>query len=77
VTVHEAWGLGIYNYFVDAPVWSENAIEVPAVPGVKMHHQRTRYLNGAGGGIRHVINGTGPAAEDASRDAIVVEYPAP
>lgn len=77
VTVHEAWGLGIYNYFVGAPVWSENAIEVPAAPGVKMHHQRTRYLNGAGGGIRHVINGTGPAAEDANRDAIVVEYPSP
>lgn len=77
VTAHEAWGLGIYNYFVDAPVWCDNAVEVPDASGVKMRHLRTRYLSGAGGGIRHVINGAGPAAEDAGRDAIVVEYPDP
>ena len=60
VTSHEAWGLGVYSFFRDAAVKSENAIEVPNVSGVKIHHMTTIWLNGvAGSEITHVINGTG------------------
>ncbi|MDC0713901.1 fibronectin type III domain-containing protein [Stigmatella sp. ncwal1] len=60
VTSHEAWGVGVYSYFRDAPVKLENAIEVPNVTGVKIHHMTTIWLNGvAGSEITHVINGTG------------------
>ena len=58
---HEAWGLGIYHVFKKAPVVAENAIETPAVAGIRMHHLMTFRLGGGkpGSGIRHVINGTG------------------
>ncbi|ATB42129.1 hypothetical protein CYFUS_007606 [Cystobacter fuscus] len=60
VTSHEAWGVGVYSYFRDAAVKSENAIEVPNVTGVKIHHMTTIWLNGtAGSEITHVINGQG------------------
>jgi hypothetical protein len=71
VTTHEAWGLGVYCVFYAAPVVAENAIETPAVPGVKMHHLVTLRLAGQrNSGIRHVINGTG-AAVITSRKAVV------
>ncbi|ATB33745.1 hypothetical protein [Melittangium boletus] len=60
VTTHEAWGVGVYSYFRDAAVKLHNAIEVPNVTGVKIHHMTTIWLNGtAGSEITHVINGTG------------------
>lgn len=60
VTDHEAWGLGVYSYFRDAPVKLENAIEVPARPGVKLHHLTTVWLNGKPGSeITHIVNGQG------------------
>ena len=60
VTSHEAWGLGIYSYFRDSATKLENAIEVPNVTGVKLHHMTTIWLNGvAGSEITHIINGTG------------------
>ena len=61
VKTHEAWGLGVYAVFYAAPVVSENAIETPAAPGVKMHHMITLRLGGGkpGSGIKHVINGQG------------------
>ncbi|KAK9420852.1 putative Glycosyl hydrolase catalytic core-domain-containing protein [Seiridium unicorne] len=60
VTTHEAWGLGVYSYFRDAPVKVENAIEAPGADGVKLHHMTTIWLNGvAGSEISHIINGTG------------------
>jgi len=60
VTTHEAWGVGVYSYFRDAAVKLNNAIEVPNVTGVKIHHMTTIWLNGtAGSEITHVINGTG------------------
>lgn len=76
---HEAWGLGVYSYFRDAPVKLENAIEVPQTDGVKVHHMTTVWLNGqAGSEITHVINGTGGrvyanSPETAMRQT-VVEY---
>ena len=60
VTSHEAWGVGVYCYFRDAPVKANSAIEAPAVPGVKLHHLTTVWLNGqAGSEITHIINDLG------------------
>lgn len=60
VTSHEAWGLGIYSYFRDSPTKLENAIEVPEVPGVKVHRLTTVWLNGTPGSeISHIVNGQG------------------
>ncbi|KAK7993976.1 Lysyl-tRNA synthetase- cytoplasmic [Apiospora arundinis] len=62
VNTHEAWGLGVYSYFRDSPVKSENAIEAPADgrPGVKIHRMTTIWLNGqAGSEISHIVNGKG------------------
>ncbi|SET21263.1 discoidin domain-containing protein [Paenibacillus sp. NFR01] len=60
VTSHEAWGLGVYSYFRDAAVKLESAIEVPNVPGVKLHHMTTIWLSGtAGSEITHIVNNQG------------------
>lgn len=60
VTSHEAWGLGIYSYFRDSPTKLENAIEVPEVDGVKLHHLTTVWLTGVPGSeITHIVNGIG------------------
>ncbi|KAI0885041.1 glycoside hydrolase family 55 protein [Annulohypoxylon maeteangense] len=60
VTDHEAWGLGIYSYFRDSPTKLENAIEIPEVDGVKLHHLTTVWLTGVPGSeITHIVNGVG------------------
>ncbi|KAI1452272.1 hypothetical protein F4805DRAFT_40379 [Annulohypoxylon moriforme] len=60
VTDHEAWGLGIYSYFRDSPTKLENAIEMPEVDGVKLHHLTTVWLTGVSGSeITHIVNGVG------------------
>lgn len=60
VTSHEAWGVGVYCYFRDAPVKAHSAIEAPAVAGVKFHNLTTIWLNGqAGSEITHIINDQG------------------
>ncbi|MBA4493000.1 discoidin domain-containing protein [Paenactinomyces guangxiensis] len=60
VTSHEAWGLGVYSYFRDAPVKLNSAIEAPDNQGVNIHHMTTIWLAGvAGSEITHVINNTG------------------
>jgi hypothetical protein len=68
VTVHEAWGLGVYSVFSNN-VTSADAFEVPSgVAGVKMHHMVTEKLGG--GQITHVINGLGGTAASS-----VLEFP--
>jgi hypothetical protein len=60
VTSHEAWGVGVYAFFRDAPVKAHSAIEAPVVGGVKFHNLTTVWLNGkAGSEITHVINDVG------------------
>jgi hypothetical protein len=60
VTSHEAWGLGIYSFFRDAPVKAHSAIEAPAVPGVRFHNMTTVWLTGKSGSeITHVVNNLG------------------
>ncbi len=60
VTSHEAWGVGVYCYFRDAPVKAQSAVEAPAVPGVKIHHLTSVWLDGrAGSEITHLVNNLG------------------
>jgi hypothetical protein len=60
VTSHEAWGVGVYSFFRDAPVKAHSAIEAPEVAGVKFHHLTTIWLTGkAGSEISHIINDSG------------------
>lgn len=78
VQSHEAWGLGVYSYFRDAPVKLENAIEVPET--ARIHHMTTVWLNGtAGSEITHVVNGKGDRvyanAPDTAMRQTFAEYP--
>ncbi|CAN8098214.1 unnamed protein product [Discula destructiva] len=78
VQSHEAWGLGVYSYFRDAPAKVENAIEVPAT--ARLHHMTTVWLNGtAGSEITHVVNGKGGRvyanAPDTAMRQTLDEYP--
>src|SRR5207237_525270 len=60
VTSHEAWGLGIYSFFRDSATKLENAVEVPEVEGVKLHHLTTVWLTGIPGSeVSHIVNGWG------------------
>ena len=69
MTRHEAWGVGVYCYFRDAPVRADNAVEAPAVPGVRFHHLTTVWLDGnPDSEISHIIDGLGGRAS-ASRSA--------
>jgi hypothetical protein len=62
VKTHEAWGLGVYCVFRQAPVVAESAIEAPEAARVKFHHIITRRLNpNNGSGIAHVLNQNGDA----------------
>jgi hypothetical protein len=77
VTSHEAWGVGVYCFFRDAPVKAHSAVEAPAVPGVKFHSLTTVWLTGkAGSEITHVINDAGGRVHansppDAMRQTLV------
>ena len=74
VTSHEAWGLGIYSYFRDADVKLNSAIEVPDVPGVKIHHATSVVLAG-NGEITHVVNEAGASATTTNVRQTLAEYP--
>ncbi len=77
VTRHEAWGVGMYCYFRDAPVKAHSAVEAPAAPGVKFHNLTTIWLTGkAGSEITHIINNAGGRVHanspaDAMRQTLV------
>jgi hypothetical protein len=60
VTSHEAWGLGIYNVFYDAPVIVDNAIETPEAIESGIHNKVIFWLNGNKESVvRSIINGKG------------------
>jgi hypothetical protein len=60
VTSHEAWGVGVYSFFRDAPVKAHSAIEAPDGADIKFHNLTTVWLSGkAGSEISHIINDTG------------------
>jgi hypothetical protein len=59
VNTHEAWAIGVYCVFHNSSVVSENGIEAPNKPGIKMWHLFTINL---GGNILHVVSGVGGSA---------------
>ena len=70
VKSHEAWGIGIYNVFYDAPVIVDNAIETPAHLEDKIHHKIIFWLNGNKESIvKSIINGKGGPVNVSNRKA--------
>jgi hypothetical protein len=60
VKKHQAWGLGIYNVFYNAPVIVDQAIETPAGIESSIHHKIIFWLNGNKESVvRSIINGKG------------------
>ncbi len=67
---HEAWGIGIYNVFYDAPVIVDNAIESPANLEDKIHNKIIFWLNGNKESIvKSIINGKGGPVNSTTRKA--------
>lgn len=72
VKKHEAWGLGIYNVFYNAPVIVDNAIETPVTLENKIHHIIIYWLNGNKESIvKSIINGKGGSINFSNRKAIM------
>jgi len=72
VRSHEAWGLGIYNVFYDAPVIVDNAIEVPVSLEEKIHNKIIFWLNGNKESVvKSIINGKGGEINVKKRKAIM------
>jgi hypothetical protein len=70
VKSHEAWGIGIYNVFYNAPVIVDNAIETPTELENKIHHKIIFWLNGnKESEVRSIINGKGRAVNVSNRKA--------
>ncbi len=67
VTTHDARGLGVYCVF-DNDITADNAVESPTAAGVGIHHIVTLRFGG-GGGINHIINGTGGAVNSNTMSA--------
>jgi len=63
VTNYEGWAIGIYSYFRQAAITVTNAMVVPRLSGIKVHHIITFSLGSDKGTILHAINDTGPAAK--------------
>ncbi|MFN8239460.1 MAG: coagulation factor 5/8 type domain-containing protein [Bacteroidales bacterium] len=72
VESHEAWGMGIYNVFYDAPVIVDNAIETPASIEEKIHHKIIFWLNGNKESVvRSIINGKGGEVNVNNRRSVM------
>ncbi len=70
VKSHEAWGIGIYNVFYNAPVIVDNAIETPVGLENKIHHKIIFWLNGNKESIvKSIINGKGGSVNNSNRKA--------
>ncbi len=70
VKSHEAWGLGIYNVFYNAPVIVDNAIETPVSLEKNIHHTIIFWLNGNKESIvKSIINGKGGSIDIKNRKA--------
>ena len=68
---HEAWGVGIYCYFRDAPIIVSNAIETPHGVEDNMHHLVIYWLNGNKGSmVKSIINGKGGGVSAGERKAV-------
>jgi hypothetical protein len=72
VKSHEAWAIGIYNVFYNAPCIVDNAIETPIALESKIHHKIIFWLNGNKESIvKSIINGKGGAVSVSNRKAIM------
>lgn len=70
VKSHEAWGIGIYNVFYDAPVIVDNAIETPVYLEEKIHNKIIFWLNGNKESVvKSIINGKGGPVNVTTRKA--------
>jgi len=70
VKSHEAWGIGIYNVFYNAPVIVDNAIETPVALEDNIHHKIIYWLNGNKESIvKSIINGKGGSVSISNRKA--------
>jgi hypothetical protein len=75
VTSHQAWGLGIYSFFLTPGIFETRAIEVPTSPNVQFLDMITVCIGG-NGGINNVINGTGGTTQpNVSFTPKVTNYP--
>jgi hypothetical protein len=70
VKSHEAWSIGIYNVFYDAPVIVDNAIETPVHLEGNIHNKIIFWLNGNKESIvKSIINGKGGPVNVTTRKA--------
>ena len=70
VTSHEAWGLGVYCVFRQAPVPVDDAVETPEKIEQNMHHMVTFWLNGnKDSSIKHIINNKGESVHFGKKKA--------
>ncbi|GAB1645573.1 adenylyl cyclase [Krasilnikovia sp. MM14-A1259] len=77
VKTHRLYGAGVYVFNQNNPsIHTANGFEVPATPGVKLHHIMT--VNLSAGTIDHVVNGVGGPADTTKvgQPVYVVDYPA-
>ncbi len=76
VKTHHLYGAGVYVFNQNNPaIHTANGFEVPATPGVKLHHIMT--VNLAAGTIDHVVNGVGGPADTTKvgQPVFVTDYP--
>ena len=70
VKKHQAWGVGIYNVFYDAPVIVDQAIETPSAIEKRFHHIILFWLNGNKASlVKSIINGKGGSIDYKNRKA--------
>jgi hypothetical protein len=70
VKSHDAWGIGIYNVFYNAPVIVDNAMETPAPIESTIHHKIIFWLNGNKDSVvKSIINGKGGQIDINNRKA--------
>jgi hypothetical protein len=69
---HQAWGVGIYNVFYDAPVIVDQAIETPAAVENNFYHKVIIWLNGNKESlVKSIINGKGEGVNNKNRKSIM------
>lgn len=74
VTSHEAFGVGVYQFFRDFNVTVKSGIAAPDTPGVTFENSLCVHLSGLGE-ITHVINDQGDACKDGVLTNYYCEYP--
>jgi hypothetical protein len=70
VKTHQAWGVGIYNVFYNAPLIVDQAIETPSAVENGFYHKVIFWLNGNKESIvKSIINGKGGSINSSNRKA--------